>query len=103
VSIRTGVPSLKPFKDNVLHIGETLVAIATETEWTAERFQRKRPLLDSTEQYYRFNILRGLQDIRLEKAKKVKEMAAATQQYISSQEVHKQMQAYAGSIAGREC
>jgi predicted acylesterase/phospholipase RssA len=103
VSIGTGVPSLKPFKDDVLHIGETLIAIATETEQTAERFRRERALLDSTARYYRFNVVRGLEDIGLEEAKKVKEMAAATRRYISSQEVHKQMQACAGSIAGREC
>jgi predicted acylesterase/phospholipase RssA len=103
VSIGTGVPSLKPFKDDVLHIGETLIAIATETEQTAERFRRERALLDSTGRYYRFNVVRGLENIGLEEAKKVKEMAAATRRYISTQEVHKQMQACAGSIAGREC
>jgi hypothetical protein len=52
---------------------------------------------------YRFNVSRGLEDIGLEEAKKVKEMEAATRRYISSQEVHSQMQACAGSIAGREC
>jgi hypothetical protein len=103
VSIRTGVPSLKPFKDDVLHISNTLVAMATETQLTAERFQRKQVLLDTTGRYYRFNVVQGLEDIGLEEAKKVKEMAAATRQYISSQEVHKQIQACAGSIAGREC
>ncbi|KAF2625508.1 FabD/lysophospholipase-like protein [Macroventuria anomochaeta] len=102
VSIGTGVPSLKPFKDDVLHVGKTLVAIATETEQTAERFRRERPLLDSTGRYYRFNVDRGLEDIGLEEAKKVKEMAAATRRYIATQAVHKQMQACAGSIAGRE-
>ena len=103
VSIGTGVPSLKAFKDDVFNIGQTLAAIATETEQTAERFRRERGLLDSTGRYYRFNVVRGLEDIGLEEAKKVKEMAAATRRYISSQEVHKQMQACAGSIAGREC
>jgi hypothetical protein len=103
VSIGTGVPSLKAFKDDVFNIGQTLAAIATETEQTAERFRRERGLLDSTGRYYRFNVARGLEDIGLEEAKKVKEMAAATRRYISSQEVHKQMQACAGSIAGREC
>lgn len=102
VSIGTGVPSLKPFKDDVLHIGETLVAIAIETEQTAERFRRERQLLDSTGQYYRFNVVRGLEEIGLEEAAKVKEMAAATRRYIVSQEVHKQMQACAGNVAGRE-
>ncbi|CAN9191964.1 unnamed protein product [Alternaria alternata] len=102
VSIGTGVPSLKAFKDDVFNIGQTLAAIATETEQTAERFRRERGLLDSTGRYYRFNVARGLEDIGLEEAKKVKEMAAATRRYISSQEVHGQMQACAGSIAGRE-
>ena len=92
--VRTGVPSLKAFKDDFLHIGETLAAIATETEVTSERFRREQALLDSTGRYYRFNVVRGLED---------KEMAATTRRYISSQEVHRQMQACAGSIAGREC
>jgi hypothetical protein len=103
VSIGTGVPSLKAFKDDVFNIGQTLAAIATETEVTAERFRRERGPLDSTGRYYRFNVVRGLEDIGLEEAKKVKEMAAATRRYISSQEVHRQMQACAGNIAGQEC
>jgi hypothetical protein len=89
--------------DDMLHIGKTLVAIATETEVTAENFRRERPLLDNTGRYYRFNVMRGLEDIGLEEAKKSKEIAAATRRYISSQDVHKQMQACAGSITGREC
>jgi hypothetical protein len=103
VSIGTGVLSLKAFEDDGLHIGKTLLAIATETAHTAERFRRERALLDNTGRYYRFNVMRGLEDIGLEEAKKVKEMAAATRRYIGSQEVHKQMQACAGNIAGREC
>ncbi|OAL42759.1 hypothetical protein IQ07DRAFT_616813 [Pyrenochaeta sp. DS3sAY3a] len=99
--------SLKPFKDDVLHVGETLVGIATETEQTAEqtaeRFRRERQLLDSTGRYYRFNVVRGLEHIGLEKAKKVKEMAAATRRYMGSQEVHKQIQTCAGNVASREC
>jgi hypothetical protein len=103
VSIGTGMPSLKPFKDDVFHIGETLIAIATETEQTAERFRREKSLLDSTGRYYRFNVLHGLEDVGLEESKKVKEMAAATRRYIGSQEVYKHMQACAGNIAGRTC
>ncbi|KAF2786451.1 FabD/lysophospholipase-like protein [Melanomma pulvis-pyrius CBS 109.77] len=101
VSIGTGVPSLKPFKDNILQIGKTLVAIATETEETAERFRRERLLLDSTGRYYRFNVLRGLEDIGLEESKKVEEIASSTRRYIASQDVYKHMQACAGNIAGR--
>ena len=103
VSIGTGVPSLKPFKDDIFHIGETLIAIATETEQTAERFRREKSLLDSEGRYYRFNVLRGLEEIGLEEAKKVKEIAAATRRYIGTQAVYKCMQACAGNIAKREC
>ncbi|KAF1913173.1 hypothetical protein BDU57DRAFT_504079 [Ampelomyces quisqualis] len=102
VSIGTGVPSLKPFKNDVLHMGKALLAIATDTEESAERFRRERSLLDSTQRYYRFNVLRGLEEIGLQETKKIDEMAAATRRYISSQEVRMQMQACAGNIAGRE-
>jgi hypothetical protein len=96
VSIGTGIPSLKPFKDDVFNIGDTLVAIATETEQTAERFRRERPFLDQAGRYYRFNVIRGLEDIGLEESKKIKEIAAATKRYVSSQEVLKNMYACAG-------
>ena len=103
VSVGTGVPSLKPFKDDVLHIGETLVAIATETEKTAERFKRERTLLNNTKRNYRFNVAHGLEDIGLQESKKVKEMAAATRRYIESQDVYEQMQMCALNISGKAC
>ena len=65
VSIGTGVPSLKPFWDDVFHIGETLVAIATEKEQEAERFRQDKSYLDSSGRYVRFNVVRGLEDIGL--------------------------------------
>lgn len=103
VSIGTGVPSLKPFKNDVFHIGTTLVAIATETEQTAEKFWRDKAHLDNTGRYYRFNVTRGLEDIGLEESKKRKELAAATRRYVGSQDVLKQMQACADNVAGKEC
>lgn len=103
VSIGTGIPSLKPFQDDLLHIGETLVAIATETEQTAERFRQDKAYLDSSNRYFRFNVVRGLEDIGLEESTKRKEIAAVTRRYIASQDVFKQMQACAGNLASREC
>jgi predicted acylesterase/phospholipase RssA len=103
ISIGMGVPSLKLFRDDVFHIGETLITITTETEQTAERFQRDKSYLDSSGRYYRFNVVRGLEDIGLEESKKRNEIAAATRRYVHSEEVFKQMQACAGNLAGREC
>jgi predicted acylesterase/phospholipase RssA len=102
VSIGTGMPSLKPFKDDVFQIGEALVAIATETEQTAERFRREKSHLASTGRYYRFNVLRGLEDIELEESEKIKEIAAVTRRYIASQDVSMQIQACVGSIAEKQ-
>ena len=103
VSIGTGVPSLKPFQDNVFHIGQTLILIATETEQTAEKFRRDKMHLDNTGQYYRFNVIRRLEEIGLEESKKRKEIAAATWGYVGSQDVLKRMQMCADNMAGREC
>lgn len=103
ISIGTGIPSLKPFRDDALHIGKTLVAIATETEQTAERFRRDKSYLDDDGRYYRFNVSQGLEEVGLEESKKRKEIAAATRRYVGSQGVLKQMQACANNMAGREC
>ena len=103
VSIGTGVPSLKPFRDDAFHIFNTLLAITTETEETAEKFRRDKSYFDSSGRYFRFNVAHGLEDIGLEESKKKKEIAAATGRYIASQEVYNQIQACAGNLAGREC
>jgi hypothetical protein len=103
VSIGMGIPSLKPFRDDVFHIGETLVAIATETEQTAERFRRDKKSLDGSGRYFRFNVVRGLEEIGLEGSTKKNKIAAATRRYIESQEVFNQIQACAGNLARREC
>jgi hypothetical protein len=99
LSVGTGVPSLKPFLDDVFHIGKTLLAIATETEQMAERFRRDKSHLDNSGRYYRFNVAHGLEDIALEESKKVKEIAAATRRYVGSQDVLKQMQACGENLA----
>ncbi|KAF2175261.1 FabD/lysophospholipase-like protein [Zopfia rhizophila CBS 207.26] len=90
VSIGTGVPSLTPFKDDLISIGQSLLAIAVETEKTAERFSRDKSRLDGTGRYYRFNVLRGLEDIGLEDSKRKNAIIAATDRYIESQAVFKQ-------------
>ncbi|KAK4233637.1 acyl transferase/acyl hydrolase/lysophospholipase [Achaetomium macrosporum] len=102
VSIGTGVPSLKPVRDDVFEIWATLTELATETEKTAEQFRRDKSNLDDEGRYYRFNVDRGLEEIGLEESKKKKEIAAATRRYVESQAVFKQIKACANTIAGRE-
>jgi predicted acylesterase/phospholipase RssA len=99
VSIGTGVPSLKPFLDDVLHIGHSLLAIATQTQRTAEKFRLDHSDLDNNGRYYRFNVDRGLENIGLEEAKKKNMIAAATNSYLKSQEVHKGLNSCAKSLS----
>jgi len=67
VSIGTGNPGKKAIESNVLKfLSKTLVAIATETEKTAERFvARWRQHYDES-RYFRFNVHQGLQEVGLE-------------------------------------
>ena len=102
VLIGTGIPSLTPFKDDIISISQSLLAIATETEKTAERFSRDKSRLNNMGRYYRFNILKGLEDIGLENLKRKNTIVAAIDQYIKSQAVFKQMKACADSMSGRE-
>jgi predicted acylesterase/phospholipase RssA len=103
VSIGTGVPTLKPMGDDAFGILATLKEIATETERTAEKFRRDKCDLDDDGRYYRFNVDRGLEDVRLDESKKKREIAAATGRYVASQVVFRQMRACANTIAAREC
>jgi predicted acylesterase/phospholipase RssA len=103
VSIGTGVPSLKAFGDNLLDVGQTLLAIATETEKTAERFCRDKSRLDDEGRYFRFNVLKGLEDIGLEDSKQRNAIIAATSRYVQSQAVFKQMKACGNNLTRREC
>jgi hypothetical protein len=102
VSIGTGVPTLKPVRDDVLGIWATLKELATETEKTAEQFRRDKSSLDDDGCYYRFNVDHGLEDIGLEESKK-KKIATATGRYVASQAVFKQMKACTNNLLGRKC
>ncbi|KAL2043537.1 hypothetical protein N7G274_003844 [Stereocaulon virgatum] len=96
------MPSLKPFKDDLLGIGHSLLAIATETEKTAERFNKDKSTLDDRGRYYQFNVIQGLEDIGLEQSTRKNVVIAATDRYLESQAVFKQMRAFGNSLAVRQ-
>ncbi|KAM5348926.1 hypothetical protein ACJ41O_008749 [Fusarium nematophilum] len=102
VSIGTGVPAIRPVRDDVLGIGATLKKLATETETTAEQFRRDKSSLDDEGRYYRFNVVRGLEHVGLEESRKQREIAAATGRYVASQDVFKQMKACANGLARKQ-
>ena len=103
ISIGTGVPSVEPFKTNLLEIGQTLIRISTQTEQTAEIFQRNHSDLDDNNRYFRFNVRNGLEGIGLEDSAQRDAVMTLTERYLQSQDVFKVMRCCAKGLAEREC
>jgi hypothetical protein len=103
VSIGTGLPTLKPVRDDAFGIWATLKDLTTETEKTAQQFHRDKAYLDDEGRYYRFNVDRGLEEIGLQESKKKTEIAAATRRYVESQTIFRQMKACANNLTRRVC
>lgn len=102
VSIGTGVPSIEPFRDDALGIGPTLVSISTETERTAELFQREHSKLDEDDRYFRLNVRNGLENIGLEKSTQKDAIMTLTERYLQSQETFKLLKKCGNCLAERE-
>jgi len=85
VSIGTGRPSIAPFGTSIADVAETLLAIATDTEETAESFARENSDLIRSKKYFRLNVDRGLEGIGLERSDKASMIVAATRTYLESQ------------------
>lgn len=101
VSVGTGVPSLRPFGRSLANISKALLAISTETEKTAERFARDKSGVAEAGKYYRFNVLRGLEDIGLEDLSQRNTIVAATGRYLESQAIYKQLRACSSSLGSQ--
>lgn len=86
ISIGTGNPGIKAFKDDLLgFLSKTMVEIATETESTeAEFIARFRGLYDE-KRYFRFNVEQGLQDVGMDEYNKKGTIEAVTEGYLSHQ------------------
>lgn len=103
VSVGTGIPSLMPFGDKLWDVPQTLLAIATDTERTAEKWQRSHDTLFREKRAFRFNVISGLENIGLEDAKRQGEILAATKRYIALQNVLDQMNDCAANLQTRQC
>ena len=103
VSIGTGIPTLKPFGKDPLHIAGAMVAIATDTEKRAQDFHKHHTKLYKERRYFRFNVLRGLENVGIEDAEKKKEIISATRLYLQTEDIFTQMEACAEALNEREC
>ena len=104
VSIGTGQPTEKGFGSGLKEIASTLIHIATETEQTAARFATGYapslgPSLNSSKAYFRFNVVKGLEEIGLERYEDKAKIAAATKAYLSGPEISSHIVACAEAMA----
>jgi hypothetical protein len=97
------VPSVKKFGKDGLEIFNTLKRIAIETEATARDFHQEHTNLDDTNCYFRFNVPDGLAEIGLEEVSESSTIVDATQYYLASEVVHKQVKMCAKALGEREC
>jgi len=95
VSIGTGVPELRDFGDNLKEIAQTLKIIATETEETEARFSRSLRFRELEGRYFRFNVLKGLRIVGLDKFGSLDTVEAATEQYLQDHIVRDQLDKFA--------
>jgi predicted acylesterase/phospholipase RssA len=94
VSIGTGKGSIAPFGNNAVAVGKTLMAIATETERTANEFRRGHRELDDRNAYYRFNVEKGLEKVGLEDAQSGTAIASMTQAYMTEGETSRALRQF---------
>ena len=102
VSIGTGIPAMKPFGDDPIKLGKALIAIATDTEKRAEDFHRHHAHMALEYRYFRFNVLRGLENVGLEDASKKDQIMTSTQKYLQSEATFSDVEACARMLIGRE-
>ncbi len=98
LSLGTGVPSLKPFGPDPLQIGKTILAIAMDSSKKWEEFAKQHPKMLAEGRTFRFNVEHGLETVGLEEIKKVKEIKAATRNYMQSAEVRSRLTACAENL-----
>ncbi|TIA10262.1 hypothetical protein D6C81_08388 [Aureobasidium pullulans] len=86
ISIGTGSAPNKPFKGNIKRIVDSMKAILTQTERTADDFYQSHPGMVSKELLFRFNVLQGLEDVGLEEYEAIAAIADATHSYVDKGE-----------------
>jgi predicted acylesterase/phospholipase RssA len=101
-SIGTGIHTLRAFRDSPISVAKALVNIALDTEKVAETFQRHHATLFQENRAFRFNVIRGLEDIGLEEASKQGHILAVTRRYLQSQDVFSQLEKCSEAMQGKQ-
>jgi hypothetical protein len=88
VSIGTGIPSSVDSGPKLKPLVETLKAISTDAERTARQVLQEMESNYGRDQntYFRFNVQRGLEGVRLDEWKKLESVIVATREYLDSEQ-----------------
>ena len=103
VSIGTGLPSMSPFEDDVLHISKTLGEIATNTQREADLFHRHHAKLFQLCRAFRFNVDQGLEGIGLQEASKLNKIITSTRAYLETESTFQNVKKCAENLKSRQC
>ncbi|KAH8716803.1 acyl transferase/acyl hydrolase/lysophospholipase [Phaeosphaeriaceae sp. PMI808] len=85
ISIGTGsAPGPNVLAGNIAELGKTLVKIVTDSEEENARFRRRNKDMVENNLLFRFNVLQGLADVRLDEWDAIGEIMAHTGSYLRS-------------------
>lgn len=103
VSIGTGISRNGYISNSLKDILSALQAIATETEDTAEDFERNNRVLHRDNRYFRWNVDMGMGDIGLDEYDRLNDIMAATAEYMKRERRHQEVTKCAGQLLNDEC
>jgi predicted acylesterase/phospholipase RssA len=103
VSIGTGVRPFTSFGPAVDDVARGLKDIATESEETADSFQRNKSWLLDSKRAFRFNVSPGLENVSLEEHEKFGDIKTVTRHYVQTPLVHDQIKHCVKSLTQRVC
>jgi hypothetical protein len=103
VSIGTGVPALSPFEPSISGVAKALKAIATDTEETADLFQKQHTKLFQLNKAFRFNVIKGLEGVQLQEIEKWDAIKTATYAYIQTEDARIKIRQCSLNLQERVC
>lgn len=91
ISIGTGEPYVKAFGGNLVDVGRTLIKMSTDADEISRRFAKSHRgrftgVYGEPYRYQRFNVTKGLENVKLQEAHKINEIVSATERYMELDE-----------------
>jgi hypothetical protein len=99
ISIGTGMKSIQPLSDSIIHFAQAFVNLTLDTEATAESFLKENKNMFLDNRYFRFNVSRGLESVALDEINQWAFIASATDTYINTVVSNQQLRYAADRLA----